>query len=182
MSEESWEVLSSETVLQHPFLTVRMERVRLPDGGIIPDWPIAQTRDYVNAFVLNGEGCVMVQEGYKHGIGRSSWQMPGGYLEPGEEPQVAMQRELLEETGYTCDSWQPLGSFVVGTNRRFGTGSFYLAQGARLACAPTNPDAEAFQLKWVLLEDLERALQDGRVAGLAYAANIALALLALRSP
>lgn len=35
------------------------------------------------------------------------WEIPGGHLEPGESPEVALLRELMEETGLTGElmSW-----------------------------------------------------------------------------
>jgi hypothetical protein len=100
MPEERWIVLKEEQVLEHPYVNVKYQEIQLPDGRIIPDWPIVQTRDYVNALVLNESGQAMILEGYKHGHGRPSWQVLGGYLEPEEDPEKAVQRELLEETGY----------------------------------------------------------------------------------
>lgn len=180
MPEETWDVLSSDTAFDHPpFLSVDVEQVRLPDGRIIDGWTTVRARDYANAFVLNQAGDVLVLEGYKHGIGRSSWQMVGGYLEPGEDPLSCMRRELLEETGYASDNWQPLGSFVVDANRRVGVGHFFLARDAKAVAQASNPDGEIFRIKWVSVADIKQVLQDGRVAGLSFAANIALALLAL---
>jgi ADP-ribose pyrophosphatase len=179
MAEERWEVLGREQVLAHPFLTVEMQQVRLPDGRVIDDWPIVGTRDYVNVVVLNAAGQVMILEGYKHGLGRSSWQMPGGYLERGEEPLTAARRELLEESGYESDTWRSLGSFVVDANRGVGVGHFFLAEGARQVAASTHDDLEEFEVKWIELAEVTKALSDGRVGIISYAANLALALLAL---
>lgn len=180
MAEENWQVLNSETVLQSlPFLQVDMQRVQLPDGSIIDDWPILHTRDYANVFVLNEAGEALLMVGYKHGIGRVSWQTVGGYLEPGEDPLHAVQRELMEETGYGSEDWQPLGSFVVDANRHTGTGHFFLARRAWQASEAYEPDTEGAQVLWVPVAEVRRALQDGRVVGMAYALNIALALLAL---
>lgn len=180
MPEETWQVLGSEPVIDHPFLKVSMQQVRLPDGRVIPDWPIVHTRDYVNVFVLNEAGEALILEGYKHGLGRPSWQMVGGYLERGEDPLLAAQREMLEETGYASEDWQHLGSFVVDANRHVGTGHFYLARDARSVTQANHGDLEGFEVKWVSLEEAGRALWDGRVAIISYAVNIAMALLALR--
>lgn len=178
MSEEAWEVLSRKVALnQPPFLKVEMEHVRLPDGREIKEWPIVYARDYVNAVVLNESGKIMIVEGYKHGIRRSSWQVPGGYLEEGEDPLAAIQRELLEETGYESGEWQALGSYVKDANRRVAVGHFFLARNARKTTEPNNDDLEHMQIKWVSAAEARLALQDGRIAGMSYAVNVALALL-----
>jgi ADP-ribose diphosphatase len=179
MSEERWKVLGATVVLRHPFLTVTMEQVCLPDGRIIDDWPIVDTRDFANVVVLNPAGEMLILEGYRHGLGRSSWQVVGGYLEAGEAPLAAIQRELLEETGYRSQEWQLLGSFVVDPNRRGGLGHFYLAQRAQLVARPTDDDLEGFQVRWVPPAEVKSALQDGRVGLMSNAVNIALALLML---
>ncbi len=182
MPDEKWDVLGREPLLQHPYVTVDAEQVRLPDGRIIPDWPIIHTGDYINAFVLNDLGEALMIEGYKHGVGRSSLQTMGGYLEKGEDPLLTAQRELFEETGYRSDNWQHLGSFVVDANRRTAIGHFYLARDARPA--PNRPeynDLEQITVHWLPLAEVRQALSDGRVAGLHYAINISLALLALQS-
>lgn len=179
MPEEQWAVLDQKQVLEDPYVNVTMQEVRLPDGRVISDWPIVHTRDYVNALVLNGEGQAMVLEGYKHGLGRSSWQVVGGYLEPGEEPMSAIQRELLEETGFMADEWSPLGSFVVDANRHVGVGYFFLARNAKQVARPDHDDLEQFAVRWVPLEMLREALFDGRVGIISYAVNIALGLLAI---
>lgn len=179
MSTEQWDVLSKEMVLDTPYLKVEMERVRLGDGRIIEQWPIVDVRDYVNALVLNEAGEAMIIEGYKHGLGRSSWQVVGGYLEKGEEPLAAVRRELREETGYESQEWQHLGSFVVDANRRVATGHFYLARNARPVQEPDHDDLETFTIRWVSLDELKRAVGDGRVAIISYAVNIALGLLVI---
>jgi ADP-ribose pyrophosphatase len=179
MIEENWTVESEQKVLEHPFIQVSMQKVRLPGGQVIEDWPIVYTRDYVNALIINTAGKAMVLEGYKHGPGRSSWQMLGGYLEEGEEPLAAVKRELLEETGYQSDEWQHLGSYVVDANRFVGIGHFFLALNARWIANPDHDDLEEFVIRWVPLGALKQALFDSRVAILSSAINISLGLLTL---
>ncbi len=179
MAKESWQVLEERRILEHPYVNVIFQKILLPDGQIIPDWPIIQTRNYVNALVVDGAGRAMILEGYKHGHGNSNWQVLGGYLEAGEDPFQAVKRELLEETGYSSDEWRHLGSFTVDANRHVGTGHFFLAQGVHKVAEPDHDDLEEFIIRWVSLADLRQALFDGRVAIASYAINIALGLLAL---
>jgi 8-oxo-dGTP diphosphatase len=50
----------------------------------------------------------------------SAWTLPGGGLEPGEDPEHAVRREVHEETGYRAAVGQLLGihSRVIPATRR----------------------------------------------------------------
>ncbi len=51
---------------------------------------------------------------------RVAWTMPGGGLEPGEDPEVAMRREVREETGFSVETTELIGihSRVIPANQR----------------------------------------------------------------
>ncbi|HEV2107832.1 MAG TPA: NUDIX hydrolase [Thermomicrobiales bacterium] len=53
----------------------------------------------VGTVVTRDDAVLLVQRKF-HGAG--SWSTPGGYLDPGETPEAAALRELLEETGITA--------------------------------------------------------------------------------
>jgi len=179
MCDGEWQVLSSEPVFDHPFLKVTMEEVSLPDGKVITDWPIVDARDYVNAVVFDEQGQALILDGYKHGMRRCGWQVVGGYVETGENPLRAIERELLEETGYKAEEWRYLGSFVVDANRRVGVGHFFLALNASAVAEHTNADLEESSLRLVSFDELRYALVDGRLGVISYALNVMLAFMAL---
>ncbi|MCP4362104.1 MAG: NUDIX hydrolase [Chloroflexi bacterium] len=179
LEQTKWEVLRSELIFEHPFITVSMEQVLLPNGRLIPDWPKIHTNDYVNALVINKDGEALIFEGYRHGTGRVTWQLMGGYIETGEDPLTAVQRELLEESGYSASEWTYLGSFIVDPNRHIGVGHLFCAQNALPKTMPNNDDLEESVIRWVPLKDLRHALIDGRLAAMSYATTVSLALLTI---
>ncbi|RWZ67908.1 NUDIX domain-containing protein [Labedella populi] len=52
--------------------------------------------------------------------GRSGWTLPGGGIDPGEDPAAAAVREIREETGFEAEIDGVLGvdSFVISADRR----------------------------------------------------------------
>jgi ADP-ribose pyrophosphatase len=174
---KTWKTLSRTPILNTgKYLSVEFHTVELPDGRIITQWPWVITPDYVNVVAMTVEGRFLVFRQVKYGVEGTSLAAVGGYMEPGEDPLAAVQRELLEETGYTAPEWERLGAYRVDANRGSGMAHFYLARGAQRVAARDADDLEEQELLELTRAEIELALRQGEFKVLAWAAIMALAL------
>ncbi|MBL8056119.1 MAG: NUDIX hydrolase [Anaerolineales bacterium] len=173
-----WEVLHSETIVDFsPWLKVIRQRVRLPNGVVIPDYVLAPGPSYSLVVPLTDDGQIVLVRQYKHGLGRLVYDFPAGYLDtPEEDPLACAQRELLEETGYTAQRWTALGGFVLDTNRSDMTAHLFLAEGAAQIAEPDLDDTEAISRHLVPQADIPAMLRAGELPNVAGAAAWGLAL------
>lgn len=176
-----WNVRSRRTVLQQPrWITVELHEVELPNGTVIPEWAWVITPDFVNVIALTEAQEVLCFRQNKYAIEGLSYAPVGGYIEPGEDPLLAAQRELHEETGHAADDWHFLGKYAADGNRGAGHGYLYVALNARHVAEIHADDLEDMQLLRLSLADFERELLAGEFKLLPWAANAALALLWLK--
>lgn len=150
--------------------------MELPDGRTIPDWPWIITPSYSIIVALTAEHEVLCFRQAKYAVPEGSLALPGGYVEPHEEPLVAARRELREETGFASETWKPLGTYVVDANRGAGSAHLFLATGALETCEPEPDDLEEQELVCLSVAELREAVVAGEFKVLGWAAAAALAL------
>ncbi len=155
-----------------------MHTVELPNGRVINDWAWVIAPDYVNVVAETTEGDYLCFRQTKYAIQGTSLAVVGGYIEPGEEPLAAARRELREETGYEAAEWRALGVYPVEANRGVQTAHFFLARGAHRVGELIADDLEEQQIVHLSRAEMARALAAGEFKVLAWAAVVALALLA----
>jgi 8-oxo-dGTP pyrophosphatase MutT (NUDIX family) len=177
-----WKTLSRQTILNHSkFLMVEDHTVELPDGRVISNWPWLVTPDFVNVVAVTEGGQFLCLRQTKYAVGDISLAPVGGYVEPGEDPLTAAQRELLEETGYEAPDWVSLGCYPVDANRGAGQAYPFLALDAYPVAEPNADDLEEQELLHLNHAEVEAALAAGEFKVLPWATAVALALLHLRS-
>lgn len=180
MSEKSvpWQVLQTRQVFKHlPWIDLTAQTVRTATGRIVDDFYQLKLPNFVLVFAETPSREVLVIRQYKHAVGRESVTFPGGLREPGEAPETAAKRELLEETGYEADDWKCLGEFIVNGNLGCGVGSFFRARNARQVKKADAGDLEEMDVCLMDHAALLRSLQCCEVALLNHAALIGLAML-----
>jgi ADP-ribose pyrophosphatase len=160
-----------------PIREIAKETVLLPDGRVVPDFYTAKMGDYALVYAVTQQGTVLVLRQYKHGVGRVCLTFPGGYIAPGEDPALAAERELLEETGYRGTSVTPLGAYVANANQGCNTAHLFRVDGCRWECEPNAGDLEEMELVEFTPGEL---LRQPRLTEMAVLGYVTLVLLADR--
>ena len=116
-----WPVVSSRDVYENQWIRVREDIVERPGGGqgIYGVMTVRQPAVFVVALTDDDE--LLMVDVDRHTVG-PSLEIPAGGSD-GEDPLVAARRELLEETGYRAERWQPLGRLQCAQRRLRGGGS-----------------------------------------------------------
>jgi len=162
-----------------PWLRVIEQDVQLFNGHIIEGYLLAETREYAVTFALTEDGRVPLVRQYKHGPRAPSYDLPAGYLDDGEDPLAAAQRELLEETGYVADDWRHLSSVLLDTNRTRARAHLFLARGARWVATPRLDATEDLEVKFYTPDQLLAMVRSCEIDSVATVTCVMLALDAL---
>lgn len=160
---QQWKTLTRERVVEFgKYLTVERRTIELPDGRIIPDWPWLTMPDYVNVVAVTADDQFVCFRQVKYAVTGTSLAIVGGYLEPGEDPLAAAQRELREETGYRATHWARAGVMhpVIAYSTEYI--DVWFAQGLQAGARALDAGEflEVFELP---APDLLRACLDGSV-------------------
>lgn len=160
---EKWNVLSEvELLVIEGRIRVSSQTVQLPDGRQIENYLRLLSTPTAVVMALTEEGNVLCERQYKHGVGRTVLTLVGGRIEPGERPEEAAKRELLEETGYESDQWKFLGESVTHANAGGTTFFSFIARNCRKVMEPRSGDLETMQIEHLSLQEVCASFANGQ--------------------
>jgi ADP-ribose pyrophosphatase len=160
----SWTVLSSRDLLDaSPFLKVRVETIRLPDGA-----PYTRLLSVGYAvFRLHPRGNSRWTRDSLQAV--SSWVAANGARLSGRTSRTrrssleAAKRELLEETGFVSDSWVELGGYTVNANQGGAVSYMFHATSCRRIAGPCSDDLEDTVVLFLSRDELLVAITRGEI-------------------
>ena len=133
MKDLSWRTISSEYLFKDTWFNVRKDRCITKEGKVISPYYVYEFPEWVTALALTEDGKVILERQYRHALGQTIFEIPGGCIdETDDSPETAIARELLEETGYSFGKYEYLGKTSSNPSTNTNWMHMYLATGGRL--------------------------------------------------
>lgn len=153
--------VATEMKFDGKFITVIKDDVKIATGKKSIREVVLHPGGVVVVAQKNENTILMVKQ-YRYPIKQVSIELPAGRLEPNENPDSAIKRELEEETGYLAKTWKSLG--YIYTTPGFCNEKLYLYHATDLTFKKQNPDdgeiIEYFEYK---INDVFKMIKNGEI-------------------
>lgn len=153
--------LNSKYVYKSSVIDVRYDDIEITTGQKSMRIVVEHPGGVVIVAQKNSESILMVEQ-YRYPIRQTVLELPAGKLEKGENPFVAGQRELEEETGYKANNWKSLG--YINTTPGFCDEKLYLYLAQDLEFVGEHPDdGEIIQCKEYKISEIFDKINSGEI-------------------
>ena len=158
-----WEILGCEPLQDCKVFRLNRTLVRPPAGGEPHPFYSIDADHWVNVVPVTPDEQVVMVRQYRHGSREITLEIPGGIVDPGEEPAAAAARELIEETGYRAETLRALGSLNPNPALFGNRVHTFLAEGALRVGDVMNGPLEETVVELVPARELPERVRRGEI-------------------
>jgi len=158
---------------------LRTDKCVMPNGHVVEDYYVLEYSNWVNAVAITEDNKVLMVHQYRHAAEIVSLEIPGGVIDPGEEPQQAMRRELLEETGYQFDDFELLTVVYANPSTANNHTYCYLARGGKKVQEQHLDEQEEIVVEEFTIAEIKDLLLNKKIAQALHCTGLFYALMRL---
>ena len=160
---QPWRRVGEKGVTDYRIFRIADETYARPDGAGEFGFYVILSVDWVNVVPVTPQGKVVLIRQWRAGSDEVAIEVPGGMVDPGEDPQHSAARELEEETGYRCDTVVRTGRLRPNPAIQRNFLHTFVALGARPDGPPhleEREDIESFEATW---DEVDAMIRSGAI-------------------
>lgn len=139
---------------------------------------VLESGDWCNVVAVTANDELVMVRQFRFGTQRVTLEIPGGIVDPGEDPRISAERELLEETGFRAARWRSLGSVAPNPAIQRNRLHSFLAEGCVRVAEQEQDPFEDLAVELVPRAKIDALLASGEIDhALVVIAFLKLALL-----
>lgn len=173
MDELSFREKEVRHLVENRWIDLREVRYTMPDGGVSPPYYTYSRKNYCVIAATDEMGRYICVRQFRPGLGKVTCEFCAGGIErigerqygggesEQEDPLLAAQRELLEETGYASKDWQRLLTVPSNATMADNYAYLFLARNCRRTDSQHLDDSEFLHVELLTEDELRRRIRAG---------------------
>jgi len=161
------EIISRKIVWQGKFMSA-VEITYRDAKGVIRTWEALERLGIggiVVMIAITPSGNIILEKQFRPPLGRDVIELPAGLVEPGESMEVAAQRELIEETGWSAKKLAFLAEGPISTGASTEALRAYLCTDLEHVGINGGDDNEIIEVIEVPIADVQDYLRNAQIKG-----------------
>jgi len=164
MKDLRWKKISSEYISKDIWGTVRKDVCQTAEGKIISPYYVYEFPTWVTAVAITEEGKIIMERQYRYALDVTCYEIPGGCVDETDSSlEMAIERELLEETGYRFKHYEYLGKTSSNPSTNNNWMHMFLATGGRYEKEQQLDHNEEIELYLFTIDEVKKLLSENMI-------------------
>ncbi|MGW8379201.1 NUDIX domain-containing protein [Streptomyces sp. ODS28] len=160
---QPWKIHGERSVYENRWVNLDLVDVD-PPGAKRFEHHVVRLHHVSIAAVVDDKDRVLMLWRYRFVPQVFGWELPGGIVDPGEDPKATAAREVEEETGWRPGKLKHISTFQPMIGMVDSPHEVYIGRGAERIGEPTDAE-EAGHVEWVPLSDVRGLMAQGELMG-----------------
>lgn len=176
-----WQRLSSRYLVKEQWATLRVDTCDLQNGVVKDDYFVLEYPNWVNAIALTTDNKIIMVRQYRHAGDIISLEIPGGVIDGTEQPEDAIRRELLEETGYSFQTLELIATLYPNPATANNVTYTYLLKGGVKTDEQHLDEHEILNVEKYSIEEVKQLLLENKIDQSLHASALFYGLMKLEA-